>query len=60
MIIATLKSDIAISLGEFLDDYDIDAIAGEIEERYPDAQTIDDVPSEVYWDIVETHDITEG
>lgn len=59
MIIATLKSDIAISLGEFLDDYDIDAIAGEIEERYPDAQKIDDVPSEAYWDIVAGHDITE-
>lgn len=60
MIIATLKSDIAISLGEFLDEYDIDGIAGEIEERYPDAQKIDDVPSEVYWDIVARHDITEG
>ena len=60
MIIATLKSDIAISLGEFLDDYDIDGIAGEIEERYPDAQKIDDVPSGDYWDIVAGHDITEG
>lgn len=53
-----MKSDIAISLGEFLDDYDIDAIAGEIEERYPDAQKVDDVPSEFYWDIVQRHDIT--
>lgn len=60
MIIAALKSDIAISLSEFLDDYDIDAIAGEIEERYPEAYKIDDVPSEVYWKIVESHDITEG
>lgn len=60
MIIAALKSDIAISIGEFLDDYDIDAIAGEIEKKYPDAQRIDDVPSDDYWDIVASHDITEG
>ena len=60
MIIAALKSDIAISIGEFLDDYDIDAIAGEIEEKYPDARKIDDVPSDDYWDIVARHDITEG
>lgn len=59
MIIAALKSDIAISLGEFLDDYDIDAMAGEIEDKYPDAQKIDDVPSDSYWDIVASHDITE-
>lgn len=57
MIIATLKSDIAASLGEFLDDYDIDAIAGEIEEKYPDAQRVDDVPSDDYWDIIKRHDI---
>lgn len=57
---AKILDEIIISLGEFLDEYDTDAIASEISERFPDAQKIDDVPSDDYWDIVASHDITEG
>lgn len=58
MIMQALKNDIAISLGEFLGNYDIDAIASEIEEKYPAAQRVDDVESDNYWSIVQRHDIT--
>lgn len=55
---AKILDEITVSLGEFIDHYDIDAIAREIEEKYPDAQKIDDVPSDDYWEIVRKHDAT--
>lgn len=47
---------VSTTLGDHIDDYDIDAIVEEIRLEYGAIGSIDDVPTDAYWKIVEKHD----
>lgn len=56
------RSDIAyavgITLGDHIDDYDLDAIVADIIDSHGYVAGIDDIPTTEYWEIVERHDTT--
>jgi hypothetical protein len=54
-----LAHQVSLTLGDSAADYDIDAIVEDLIAAH-DGQlnTIDDIDSESYWAIVETHDTT--
>ncbi|MFB4280873.1 hypothetical protein ACBJ59_36675 [Nonomuraea sp. MTCD27] len=57
------KQDIAyavsLTLDGHADDFDINAVVEEIGDTYGwDIKSIDDIPSDEYWAIVEKHDTT--
>lgn len=57
MNLQDIAYQVSTTLGDHAADYDIDAIAEEIQTQYGPA-SIDDVPNDEYWQIVERHDTT--
>lgn len=44
---------------EFVNDFDIDGIADEINRRFPGIQDIDDIDTDEFIDILESFDVSE-
>lgn len=51
-----LAYQVSLTLGDHIDDFDIDAIVEEIREKYGPVGSIDDIPSEEYNALIERHD----
>lgn len=52
-----MECAVSITLGDFVEDYDISGIVDEITMDLAPIDSIDDVPSDKYWDIVKKHEI---
>lgn len=53
-----LAHQVSTPLGDHIEDYDIDAIVGDLIDAHGPIETIDDVDSDAYWDVVRKHDRT--
>jgi hypothetical protein len=53
-----LKHQVSTTLGDHPEDFEIGAIVQEIVQEFGPIGSIDAVPSERYWAIVERHDVT--
>ena len=51
-----LEYVISQTLGVHVEDYSIEGIADEIHGKYPQINSIDDIPSLMYWSIVDRHE----
>ena len=51
-----LAHQVSVTLGDHADDYDIDAIVGDLVDANGSIESIDAVPSDSYWDTVRKHD----
>jgi len=47
-----LSYQVRLTLGDYEEAYDIPAIVAELRDYDPDIKDIDDVPGDVYWQIV--------
>lgn len=54
----TITDQVTATLGDSAGDFDVEAIVEEIGDRFgrDTVRTVDDVPSEAYWDIVRKHE----
>jgi hypothetical protein len=53
-----LEHAVSLTLGDFIDDYDIPAIVGELAEKFGPLDSLDQIEPEDYWPVVEKHDTT--
>ena len=53
-----LAHQVSLTLGDHVEDFDIDAIVGELNREHGPLDSIDAVESSVYWTIVRRHDTT--
>jgi hypothetical protein len=53
-----IAEQVRTTLGDHVEDFDVDAIVEDLAQANGNALSVDDFASESYWAIVETHDRT--
>lgn len=51
---------VSTTLGDHVDDYDMDAVTAEIIATYGAVSSLDDIPTDEYWALIERHDLAAG
>lgn len=49
---------VSLTLGDHIEDFDIDAIVSDLVAAHGPIENIDAVPSGEYWDVVRKHDVS--
>lgn len=55
---AEIAHQVSVTLGDHIEDFDIDGIVEDLFDANSDALSVDDFESESYWAIVESRDTT--